>query len=137
LQGPLKKERLTAPSVAVPRRNWFRNSAEKAALSQMKAYAKDYPCFAFASLFSRFARRDFFLAAVLLCIVPVDASLSSFFATSRYCSFAASALPPARSCSNRLIWVFILLFLARLTSLHLAFCLTLFFADNERTTLFS
>ncbi len=95
-----------------------------------------YPSFALRVL-SCLERRDFFRAAVFSCIVLVAAVSSSFFTTSRYCSLAASTSPLLKAVSKCLICVFTWLLRARLTALLLAFCLTLFFADNECATIIS
>jgi len=86
---------------------------------------------------SFFARRDFFLAAVPLCMVLVAAALSSFLVTCRNCSDAASTLPTLRASSNRFVCVFIWLFLDRFMVLFLLFCLILFLDDNELATIVS
>jgi len=88
-------------------------------------------------LLRRLARRDFFRAAVLLCIVLVAAVLSSLRTMSWYCSLAASMSPPLKAVSKCLICVFTWLLRARLIVLLLAFCFTLFFADNECATIIS
>ena len=92
-----------------------------------------YPFFALREL-SFLASRDFFRAAVFLCIVLVDAVLSNLRATSLYCSPAASASPLLTAVSKCLICVFIWLLRARLLVLLLVFCLALFFACNECAT---
>jgi len=95
-----------------------------------------YPFFPLRAL-SFLASRDFFRAAVFLCIVLVDAVLSNLRATSLYCSPAASMLPSLTAVSKCLICVFIWLLRARLIVLLLVFCLALFFACNECTTAIS
>ena len=98
--------------------------------------ATNYPFFGLRAL-SRFASRDFFRAAVFLCIVLVEAVLSNFLTTSLYCSLAASASPLLIAVSKCLICVFIWLLRARLVVLLLIFCFALFFACNDCATLIS
>jgi len=86
---------------------------------------------------SLLASRDFFLAAVFLCIVLVDAVLSSFLVTSLNCSVAASTLPLSRISSKCLICVLTRLLRARFVVLLFTFCLALFFACNECATVIS
>jgi hypothetical protein len=95
-----------------------------------------YPAFALR-LLRRRARRDFFRAAVFLCMVLVEATLSSLLAMSLNCSLALAKSPLLSADSKRFICVLTWCFRARFIALFLAFCLTLFFADNECATIIS